>query len=236
LCGYLTPSCGSKDQIGEGKSSPEIIHGGPETITFVALGDSLTYGFEPYGSFGAMGRGLPYTSYLDNMVIVEQEKRGLGDVDIVFVNLGVNGDTTSGMLGRMDTEVAPRGADYVIVWGGINDLFGGRSPSEVMENLRKIYARARDLGIEPVACTLTSITRKNPVVPKIWELNGLIREHCAENRVRLVDLFGATSDESGLLIGEYSSDGAHLNAEGNRRVASVVYSEAVEEILDDLVG
>jgi len=200
----------------------------PERITFVALGDSLTYGFAPFG------RGLPYTSYLDNMVIVEQGKRGLGDVDFVFVNLGVNGDTTWGMLSRLESEVSQIGADYVIVWGGINDLFGGRTPSEVMENLRQIYAKAKELDIEPVACTLTSIVHQNPVVPRIRELNDLIREHCTENRIRLVDLFGVTSDESGLLMGEYSSDGAHFNAEGNRRVASAVYSEAVERILEEL--
>jgi len=201
----------------------------PERITFVALGDSLTYGFAPFG------RGLPYTSYLDNMVIAEQGRRGLGDVDFVFVNLGVNGDTTRGMLGRLKSEVAPIGADYVIVWGGINDLFGGRSPSEVMESLAKIYARARRLGVEPVACTLTSIIQQNPIVPKIWELNDLIKAYCGENRIRLVDLFGATSDESGLLVEGYSSDGAHLNAKGNRRIASAVYAELVEQILDGLV-
>jgi lysophospholipase L1-like esterase len=201
----------------------------PERIMFVALGDSLTYGFAPFG------RGLPYTSYLDNVVIVEQGRRGLGDVDFVFVNLGMNGDTTRGMLGRLVSEVAPIGADYVIVWGGINDLFGGRSPPEVMESLGKIYARARELGVEPVACTLTSIIQQNPIVPRIWELNSLIREHCAENRLQLVDLFGAVSDGSGLLMEGYSSDGAHLNAEGNRRIASAVYAELVEQILDGLV-
>ncbi|MFB0558172.1 MAG: SGNH/GDSL hydrolase family protein [Candidatus Bathyarchaeia archaeon] len=206
----------------------------PERITFVALGDSLTYGFLPYGSFGAMGRGLPYTSYLDNMVIVEQEKRGLGCVDFAFVNLGVNGDTTRGMLGRMGTDVAPRGPDYVIVWGGINDLFGGFEPAQVMEDLKQIYAKARELGIEPIACTVTSVIRPSPVVPRIRELNDLIREFCAENRIWLADLFEALSDESGLLLDEFSSDGVHLNAEGNRRVASAIYSEVVEQILDGL--
>jgi len=201
----------------------------PEKITFVALGDSLTYGFAPFG------RGLPYTSYLDNMVIVEQGRRGLGDIDFVFVNLGVNGDKTRGMLSRLGSEVAPIGADYVIIWGGINDLFGGRSPYEVMESLGKIYARSRELGIEPVACMLTSIVHQNPIVPRIWELNDLIRAYCAENRLRLVDLFRATSDESGLLVEGYSSDGAHLSAEGNRRIASTVYAEFVEQILDGLV-
>ena len=201
----------------------------PERIMFVALGDSLTYGFAPFG------RGLPYTSYLDNMVIVEQGRRGLRDIDFVFVNLGVNGDTTRGMLSRLETEVAPIGADYMIVWGGINDLFGGRSPPEVIESLGKIYTRAWEMGVEPVACTLTSIVHQNPIVPRIWELNDLIRVYCAENRTRLVDLFGATSNGSGLLVEGYSSDGVHLNAEGNRRIASTVYTEFVEQILDGLV-
>ena len=200
----------------------------PERITFVALGDSLTYGFTPFG------RGLPYTSYLDNMVIVEQGRRGLGDVDFVFMNLGVNGDTTRGMLGRLESDVKPIGADYVIVWGGINDLFGGRSPPEVMEYLKQIYARAMELGIEPIACTLISIVHQNPIVPRIRELNDLIMVYCVEERIRLIDLFSATSEESGHLKVGYSSDGAHLNAEGNNRVASAVYSEAVERILDEL--
>jgi len=201
----------------------------PERITFVALGDSLTHGFAPFG------RGLPYTSYLDNMVISERGRRGLRGVEFVFVNLGVNGDTTGGMLSRLGSEVAPIGADYVIVWGGINDLFGGRPPPEVMGSLGKIYARARELGIEPVACTLTPIVHKNPVVPRIWELNDLIRAHCAENRILMVDLFRATSDESWLLMEGYSSDGAHLNAEGNKKVAVAVYSEILKQIFDELI-
>ncbi len=32
---------------------------------------------------------------------------------------------------------------------------------------------------------------------------------------------------------EYSSDMAHFNAEGNKRIASAVYTEFVEQILDD---
>lgn len=206
-----------------------------ERITFVALGDSLTYGFVPYGFLGVMGRGLPYTSYLDEIVIVEKEKKRLRNIDFSFINLGVNGDTTFGMLSRMEKEVVPIGVDYVIVWGGINDLFVGRSPFEVVGTLKQIYTKARDLGIEPIACTLTSIISPNPIIPRIRELNGLIREHCTENHIMLVDLFGSMSDESGFLIEEYSSDGAHLNAEGNKRIASTVYTEVVKQILDRLV-
>ena len=209
--------------------------GDREKLTFVAIGDSLTAGFTPFDTSQPWGRGLPYTSYLDNIVVTELSKKGLENVECSFVNLGVNGDTTGGMLGRFDSDVASTNPDYVFVWGGINDLFGGRSPSEVIESLRKIYARARELRVEPVACTLTSIVHQNPIVPRIWELNDLIKAYCAESQIRLVDLFRAMSDEPGLLMEGYSSDGAHLNAEGNRRIASAVYIEFVEQILDSLV-
>ncbi len=207
----------------------------PEMITFVALGDSLTYGYLPRGPSGAMGRGLPYTAYLDNIVFVEKGRRGLGKIDFSFVNLGVSGDTTRGMLGRLEAEVTPREPDYVVVWGGINDLFGGREPALIMEDLKKVYAKAREFGIEPIACTVASVVSPGPVVSRIVELNGFIREHCGENRIRLIDLFEALSDGSGLLLEEFSSDGVHLSAGGNMRVASTIYSGVVEQILDGLV-
>ncbi len=204
-------------------------------LRFVAIGDSLTAGFTPFNASRPWGRGLPYTSYLDKIVIAELSKKGLENVECSFVNMGVNGDTTGGMLSRFDSDVAPTNPGYVFVWGGINDLFGARSPSEVIENLGKIYARARKMGTEPVACTLTSIVQHSPIVPRIWELNELIRAYCAENRILLVDLFKAMSDESGLLKEAYSSDGVHLNAEGNRMIASTIYAEFVKQILDGLI-
>lgn len=203
------------------------------TLTFVALGDSLTYGFVPYGYTGGFGAGLPYTSYLDNLVVVELGRRELG-VDVVFLNRGVNGDTVRGMLGRLETEAT--GADYVVVWGGINDLYGGRSPGYVAEVLGSVYGRARELGVEPVGCTITSVTRGGPIVELIKEANGLIRLVCVEMDVGLVDLFGATCDEEGLLLEELSSDGVHLSGEGNRVVAETVFRDAVEGVLDGLGG
>lgn len=202
-----------------------------KTLTFVALGDSLTYGFAPYGFTGGFGAGLPYTSILDNLVVVEAGRRGL-DVDMVFVNRGVNGDTVRGMLGRLEAEAA--GADYVIVWGGINDLYGGRSPGYVAEVLGSIYGRAMEMGVEPMGCTITSVVHGGPIVKLVKEANELIRQVCVEAEVGLVDLFGATSDCEGLLLEGLSSDGVHLNAEGNRTVAETVYRDAVKAILDGL--
>jgi len=203
-------------------------------LVFVALGDSLTRGFMPYDPSRPLGFGIPYTSYLDNLVLTGLSKMGLEDVRASFVNLGVNEDTTRGMLWRFKTEVAPLEPDYVIVWGGINDLYGGYPPEEIMGNLKELYARVREIGAEPVACTLTSVLGFDAAIHSIQALNDLIRAHCREDGVPYTDLFSATSDDKGRLLESLSSDGAHLSGAGYEKVASTIYSEVIEAILEKI--
>ncbi|TRO47865.1 SGNH/GDSL hydrolase family protein, partial [Candidatus Bathyarchaeota archaeon] len=146
---------------------------------------------------------------------------------------GVDGDSTKGMLSRLTSEVSGLNPDYVIVWGGINDLFMGRPPAEVMETLRQIYQRTSEIGAMPIACTLTSVRGASQVVQRIQELNESIRAYSDLEGIMLADLYAATSDIEGRLLGWYSSDGAHLNMEGNRVVAATIYSEVVDGILDE---
>jgi len=207
---------------------------GTRSLVFAALGDSLTGGFVPYDPFRPMGPGIPYTSYLDNLVVTELSRRGIEDVSVEFVNFGVNGDSTRGMLQRLEARVAPLDPDYVIVWGGINDLYGGFPPEDTMENLITLYVTASEIGAEPIACTLTSVAGFDAAIPLIRRLNESIREHCSENSIPLADLYAATSDEGGRLEGRYSSDGVHLTAAGNESVAQAIYGDVVEGLIDAL--
>ena len=204
---------------------------GSVSLVFAALGDSLTRGFVPYDPFRPMGPGIPYTSYLDNIVVTELSRRGIEDVSVQFVNFGVNGDSTRGMLGRIDARVALLDPDYVIVWGGINDLYGGFPPGDTMENLKALYVKASEIGAEPIACTLTSVTGFDAMISPIRRLNEMIREHCSEGSILVADLFAATSDDGGRLEGQYSSDGVHLTAAGNERVAQAIYGDVVEGLI-----
>ncbi len=202
-------------------------------LVFVALGDSLTRGYVPYRSTGPLRHSLPYTDALDNIVIVEQGKKGYENVDCVFINRGVDGDSTKGMLSRLTSELPALNPDYVIVWGGINDVFMGRQPAEVMETLRQIYQKTFEIGAIPIACTLTSVRGASPVVQRIQGLNESIKAHSDLEGIMLADLYAATSDLEGRLLSWYSSDGAHLNMEGNRVIAATVYAEVVDGILDE---
>jgi lysophospholipase L1-like esterase len=73
----------------------------------------------------------------------------------------------------------------------------------------------------------------SPVIQRIQELNGSIRAHSDLEGIMLADLYAATSDMEGRLLSWYSSDGAHLNMEGNRVIAATVYVEVVDGILDE---
>jgi lysophospholipase L1-like esterase len=205
---------------------------GTVSLVFAALGDSLTRGFVPSDPIQPMGPGISYTSYLDNIVVTEHSRRGIEDVSVQFGNFGVNGDTTRGMLRRLESQVTPLDPDYVIVWGGINDLYGGFPPEDIMGNLNALYVKTSEIGAEPIACTLTSVAGFDAAIPSIRRLNQSIRERCSENSILYADLYAATSDEEGRLEGRYSSDGVHLTAAGNERVARAVYGDVVKGLID----
>jgi lysophospholipase L1-like esterase len=209
---------------------------GTVSLIFAALGDSLTRGFVPYDPFRSKGPGIPYTSYLDNLVVTDLSRRSIDDVSVQFVNFGVNGDSTRGMLRRLESRVALLDPDYIVIWGGINDLYGGFPPEDIMENLRALYVKTSEIGAKSIACTLTSVTGFDAAIRSIITLNCLIIEHCSENAILLADLFGATSDDEGRLMGGFSSDGVHLTAAGNERVAQAIYEDVVKGVLDKMLA
>jgi lysophospholipase L1-like esterase len=180
----------------------------------VALGDSLTFGYRMRDPFATDPR-VPYPAQLEAML--RERLRGRSDVSII--NAGINGDTTDGMLRRLNRAAATEKPDAIIVWGGINDLGASRAAWEIMENLAKIYDACRVFGSTPIACTIAPTRRTSP---KMKQLNDMIRAHTAEKGILLADLYPALADAEGNLRQEYSDDGAHLTPEGYRRVAETI--------------
>jgi lysophospholipase L1-like esterase len=66
------------------------------------------------------------------------------------VNAGINGDTTQGVLGRLDSDV-PSGTRVAIVWVGVNDIRRhGASVESVRANKQEIASRLRARGIKVI--------------------------------------------------------------------------------------
>jgi acyl-CoA thioesterase I len=61
----------------------------------------------------------------------------------------VNGDTTAGMLARLDTAV-PNGTRVVILQPGGNDMRRGGGREERRENISQITSRLRGRGIQVI--------------------------------------------------------------------------------------
>jgi acyl-CoA thioesterase I len=96
-----------------------------DAATIVALGASNTYG-------KGVARNQAYPAQLEAIL----RAKGLS---VRVVNAGINGDTTEGMLGRLDSAV-PNGTSAVILQSGGNDRRKGR-PDRTAEIQSRLAAR-----------------------------------------------------------------------------------------------
>ena len=200
----------------------------PRTMTFVALGDSLTVGFIP-----SRIATQPYSRFLKEMADdYLQDSIRLNTYKIRVINRGINGDLTSGMLLRFNQDVIALKPDHVIILGGTNDLGWGLPVDEVFSCIKKMYEKAVDNNVEPIICTVPSLLGWDDGIPPRLALNHLLQHFCREKNIICVDLFEATCDSvTKRLRLEYSSDGLHFNALGYRKIAETIFKEAVRRIL-----
>ena len=111
-----------------------LMAGAAEAATVVALGASNTYG-------KGVARSEAYPAQLQAIL----KARGL---NVRVVNAGINGDTTGGMLRRMD-GVTPKGTDLVILQPGGNDRRRGEGANREA-NIAEIKSRLAARGIKVI--------------------------------------------------------------------------------------
>ena len=115
-----------------GGMMPGVIRAADRPVRIVALGDSLTAGFNLPGSAAFPAK-------------LEKSLKQKG-VAVEIANAGVSGDTASGGLGRLDWSV-PDGTDAVIVELGANDMLRGVDPAVTRRALEEIVRRLTDRHI-----------------------------------------------------------------------------------------
>ena len=148
-------------------------------------------------------------------------------------NFGVAGETTGGLLARVDGIAADcPGADAVLVMTGTNDvLMEDPSFTEVYlllaEKLRESYPGVR--------IVLHAILPANPEWVRPAVIRGANREIEQIARVTGTEFFDLTGrfldDRGGVRLELLLEDGVHLSDEGYR-----AWSDALEKLLDDPPG
>ena len=201
-------------------------------LVFVALGDSLTVGYQSPTLVDELPSPAPYTEFLMERIKRMPDVGTAGPPKVEILNRGVVGELTEDMLDRFDRDVVKVEPDFVIILGGSNDLGWGVEPQVVARNLAEMYGEAVGHGIRFIACTIPSVLGFDEGIPLRLVLNRLIKEYSAQHSQICVDLFTATCESStGRLRGEYSNDGLHMNARGYEAIAEAIFSEAVRGIV-----
>ena len=110
---------------------------GERTVKIVALGDSLTAGYQ-----------LPAQDAFPVQLEKALKAKGLA---VEVANAGVSGDTSTGGLARLDWSV-PDGTDAVILELGANDMLRAIDPKVTREALTEIVRRLKARNIQVLLC------------------------------------------------------------------------------------
>lgn len=147
-------------------------------------------------------------------------------VDRFWLNQGISGETSVGLLKRLQLfdRTVP---DTVFVMIGINDLLRGASDEGILDNQRQII---RDLRwAHPKAQVVVQSILPHSGEQATWEnrdrllaipnsriraINRRLKEIASSENVLYLDLYPLFADADGNLPTELSTDGLHLNDQG----------------------
>ncbi len=166
-----------------------------ETVKILALGDSLTAGYNL-----PPGDAFP--------VRLETTLRQRGHA-VRVVNAGVSGDTSAGGRARLDWLLEGEAPDAVIVELGANDALRGLPPDKAEENLAAILQSLADRGTPALLAGMYAPRNLGPEYTTAFD--GLYPRLAERFDVPLYPFFleGVALQDRYLL-----SDGLHPNAEG----------------------
>ncbi len=136
-----------------------------------------------------------------------------------IVNRGIDGDTTRGLLERVDGLLAPH-PTRVFLMAGINDFAEDhRSVDAVFADYRRLVDRLRQGGAQVVVqstlpCNAAKAAWKScrSLLPRIRQLNARLAT-LAQDGVQFVSLAALAAPDGGLRS-EFTFDGVHLNGRG----------------------
>jgi acyl-CoA thioesterase-1 len=178
------------------------------TVKIVALGDSLTAGYN-----------LPASAAFPARLEKALRAKGLA-VDVA--NAGVSGDTASGGLARLDWSV-PEGTDAVIVELGANDMLRGLDPKVTRSALEEIVRRLEARKLAVLLAGMRAIP--NLGVDYVQGFENIYTDIAAKHDVILYPFFleGIAGDRA-----FNQRDGLHPTAEGVDRIVAGILPKTQE--------
>lgn len=132
-----------------------------------------------------------------------------------WLNQGLSGDTTAGVLKRVSTFAKTR-PDTIHLMVGINDLRKGKTDREILTNLQQIMQRLREKHPGAQIFVHSILPTRFAAIPnnRVRWLNYNIAALTKQEDVNYLNLQPAFTDADGNLRRALTTDGVHLNAQG----------------------
>lgn len=213
-------------------------------MTILCFGDSITYGnWDPKG--GWVGR---LRDYLDSKSLENYSGDDLYSTYYTLTyNLGIPGETSSGLLERFETELAmrynPDELNIILIAVGINDSRFYKSADrhetdidEFRQNIWDLEEIAKKYTNDVAFIGLTPVD-ENRTNPLSWEADAVykneyiekydrvIKEFCESRKVPFIDIFSQMEE---LEVAKLSEDGIHPNKEGYKLIEEIIRSAVFE--------
>ncbi len=218
-------------------------------MRFLCFGDSLTAGYPGYyPAFDGISRGngniqSQYEYWLKNYCLDHiKEKNSLSveefEENLLFINKGIPGDTSSGLLYRVDKDLLslkPK-PDYCIIIIGTNDLGWSSSTDHVFENIKKLHEISRENDIISIGGLIPPITRRASD-PK-WDIvrgdfNEELKKFFNENDIPFTDHRYMTEKDDYLKQEYTSGDGVHFSVAGYKMMGCSLFQNVLKLIIED---
>lgn len=149
--------------------------------------------------------------------------------NLVVLNFGIDGDTTSGVLNRVNSviELEPK---VVVLIIGINDLCISVPIEDVFNRYIQIVEKLKSKNIKLILNAVI-ITQIPTVNRKVKVFNEMIKNYAKENNIVFTEINSAFENDKGLLREDLTTDGLHL-CQKAYKVWAYRLKSVVEKILD----
>jgi lysophospholipase L1-like esterase len=197
------------------------------------LGDSLT----ELGGLSRDWSSEPFEGPGWISVLSRTAAANVPELRLQFINRGVSGDVVPDLLARLQPDVLDADPDVVVVYIGINDVWGaqtgaGTPAPDYAGGLTRLVRSLLDAGIRVLVCTPTVI---GEMAPGDNQLDDVLERYTRVTAQVAHDLDVPVCDLSAvfrtwlmkrntgnLASGLLTTDGVHLTDVGNRLVARTV--------------
>lgn len=144
-----------------------------------------------------------------------------------IINLGVDGDSTQGVLKRVDSvlQIEPK---VVILMIGINDLCISTPIDDIFDNYKKIIKKLKKPSIK-IIVNGVFITQMPSVNKKVHIFNNYLEKYCKDKDLIFLNLNKAFENDKKLLKEELTTDGLHLGQKAYK-----VWAYKLGNILDNI--